>query len=531
MYRRILVSLLLLTLLVAANGTLAVAQAPQVGMPGGARSPLAQRQTILYSREPTTAQPHGTAWLSTLDGSHVARVTDGAWPRLSPGGRYVAFLRDDFRMNVNYPGTPVGSRWPAWSQDSQWISYAAAGQGAASAAPERARRSFTDYYDFVGSVGSGTIPGTPAEITWVDKAPLSVPRWSLVVVAGANGKVYTIGGQQREFWDGGVSLDVVEAYDPAAGTWTTKAPVPIPHSSLGVAVTKDGRIWAVGAADGPATVAVYDPALDLWTTRPSTAPTRHYAFTATAGNDGKIYVFGGLDGSGPVATAESYDPQTDTWTTLPSMRVARWNHRAVLGANGKIYVIGGYNGSYLPTVEEYDPVTRTWAMRAPMLHRREGPGLVSAMNGKIYAIGGRPTLDTSGGSALTSVEEYDPLTDTWSEATPIRVAREFLGAAQAGNGKIYVIGGKVPGDQPIPTEEGTIVGDSGPTFSVLQAGARPTIDGYLWEWGALPATHLDRTNASSISGSETSPAPVDLERGPAQRLASGPALLRRRGYR
>ena len=79
------------------------------------------------------------------------------------------------------------------------------------------------------------------------------------------------------------------------------------------------------------------------------------------------------------------------------MRVARWNHRAVLGANGKIYVVGGYNGSYLPTVEEYDRWTRTWAMRAPMLHRREGPGLVSAMNGKIYAIGGRPTLDTSGG--------------------------------------------------------------------------------------------------------------------------------------
>ena len=39
---------------------------------------------------------------------------------------------------------------------------------------------------------------------------------------------------------------------------------------------------AEGAADGPATVVVYDPALDLWTTRPSTAPTRHYAFTATS---------------------------------------------------------------------------------------------------------------------------------------------------------------------------------------------------------------------------------------------------------
>ena len=47
-------------------------------------------------------------------------------------------------------------------------------------------------------------------------------------------------------------------------------------------------------------------------------------------------------------------------------------------------------------------------------------------------------------------------------------------------------------------------------MSLPSAGARPTIDGYLWEWGALPATHLDRDNASSITGSETSPAPADL---------------------
>ena len=80
----------------------------------------------------------------------------------------------------------------------------------------------------------------------------------------------------------------------------------------------------------------------------------------------------------------------------------------------------------------------------------------SATNGKIYTIGGRPTLYMGGGAALTSVEEYDPLTDTWSETTPIRVAREFMGAVQAGNGKIYVIGGKGYADQPIPTEEGTM---------------------------------------------------------------------------
>ena len=53
-----------------------------------------------------------------------------------------------------------------------------------------------------------------------------------------------------------------------------------------------------------------------------------------------------------------------------------------------------------------------------------------------------------------------------------------------------------------------VVGFEG--LSVLQAGARPTIDGYLREWGALPAIHLDRTTASSITGAVTYPAPADL---------------------
>jgi len=64
-----------------------------------------------------------------------------------------------------------------------------------------------------------------------------------------------------------------------------------------------------------------------------------------------------------------------------------------------------------------------------------------------------------------------------------------------------------------PTPTATPTATSTPKPGVIdarQAGARPTIDGYLWEWGALPATHLDRANASSITGSETNPTPADL---------------------
>lgn len=68
-------------------------------------------------------------------------------------------------------------------------------------------------------------------------------------------------------------------------------------------------------------------------------------------------------------------------------------------------------------------------------------GLTTAtLNGKIYAIGGAdryPPLSCS-----VFVEEYDPVTDTWTTKSPIPVARTALApCAPSVDGKIYVIGG------------------------------------------------------------------------------------------
>jgi N-acetylneuraminic acid mutarotase len=75
--------------------------------------------------------------------------------------------------------------------------------------------------------------------------------------------------------------------------------------------------------------------------------------------------------------------------------------------NGKIYAIGGYNDSSgcLSTVEEYDPATDTWTTKTPMPTTRAGLA-IGVVNNKIYAIGGH-----GGGSLLSTVEEYDPKYD------------------------------------------------------------------------------------------------------------------------
>ena len=72
------------------------------------------------------------------------------------------------------------------------------------------------------------------------------------------------------------------------------------------------------------------------------------------------------------------------------------NTKALLSAsevNGKIYAIGGWANSPLSTVEAYDPVTDTWERKADVptiIHKHA----TSVVNGKIYVIGGSNGIDT-----------------------------------------------------------------------------------------------------------------------------------------
>ena len=148
----------------------------------------------------------------------------------------------------------------------------------------------------------------------------------------------------------------------------------------------------------------------------------------------------------------SLAPATLQWTRKADMPTARTGF-ATSVVNGKVFVIGGniqlkrgeFGDLSASTVEMYDPETDTWEQKANMPTARSGVS-VSVVDRKIYAIGGSklktiqmPRGFSSESEELATVEMYDPITDTWTQKADMPTPKKTMTCVV--NGKIYAIGG------------------------------------------------------------------------------------------
>lgn len=136
--------------------------------------------------------------------------------------------------------------------------------------------------------------------------------------------------------------------------------------------------------------------------------------------DGLLYYIGGWDVlNGSRNTVERYNPEIDEWDYCASLNTSRCKSSCVT-AKGHIYVIGGgttlgdFGGSALSSVEKYDPELDSWSFVASMKEARSYPGCVY-WHDKIYAVGG---IDTNG-FQTTSCEVYSPIKDEWNAISPL----------------------------------------------------------------------------------------------------------------
>jgi len=291
------------------------------------------------------------------------------------------------------------------------------------------------------SAGSAQAGAAPRLGTWTTKTTNARIDQATAVV---NGIIYVIGGNYEIAGYGFAGLSsVVEAYDPAANTWTTKASMPTKRREFATAVV-NGIIYLIGGDYGGAisTMEAYNPATNVWTTKAS-MPTARASLSAAV-VDGKIYAIGGEEinvvinntlTNRRLSTVEAYDPATNTWTTKTPMGIARVMFSAV-AASGMIYAMGGYDYSVysIASMEAYNPATNTWTAKASMTQSRMGFS-AAQVNGIIYAISGNATY----GTVRSSVEAYDPATNSWTSKPAISTPRAWFSAAMVNGAKYFPI--------------------------------------------------------------------------------------------
>lgn len=150
----------------------------------------------------------------------------------------------------------------------------------------------------------------PPTDAWKTRSSLPNIRGAPGIVTASNGKIYVVGGmvqtgvvgQPNSF----VAVATVDEYDPATDQWTSKAAMPTARYSLMLAAGLNGRIYAIGGdtiswSASPeskpvytplVTVEEYNPATNAWLNVAPLNKARAAAGVATL-PDGTIVVAGG----------------------------------------------------------------------------------------------------------------------------------------------------------------------------------------------------------------------------------------------
>jgi N-acetylneuraminic acid mutarotase len=157
--------------------------------------------------------------------------------------------------------------------------------------------------------------------------------------------------------------------------------------------------------------------------------------------DGKLYVVGGVGISieGPRGVLV-YDPAAQRWDASPAPLPTAREHLAAVPFDGKLYVLGGRWGSNLSTVEVYDPQTDTWT-RLPDLPTARSGFTAAVLDGQIHVTGGE---DFNLGRTLGQHEVLDPVSQTWTRLPDLPTPRHGLVSGAVGGRWIVIGGGPVP---------------------------------------------------------------------------------------
>lgn len=221
--------------------------------------------------------------------------------------------------------------------------------------------------------------------------------------------------------------------------WRTLRPMTTSKARM-AAVVYENAIYLIGGENEHgvlASVDKYDVASNAYTTLAKKPTPVTDAGAVVIG--GKIYVPGGQDSEGSLTDVlEVYDPRNDTWSVGKSLPnpLSRY---AVATLEGTLFLFGGWDGqNTVNTVLSYNPASDTWKTLSPFTAARSD-AQAAVLGDRIFLVGG-----THGSESVREIEVYAPTEDAgsrqaWSSQIALPADMEFLGC-QTLSGSLFVLG-------------------------------------------------------------------------------------------
>lgn len=264
--------------------------------------------------------------------------------------------------------------------------------------------------------------------------------------------------------------------------WSDEPALGVPASQAVVVSGQDGMVYIMGGVADASYTAVasaysYDPDTGDWTVLASMLdPTRGAA--GAVGQDGLVYVFGG---DGASTYTQIYDPEADSWSLGAPMLYGTWEAKAATVGNGSIWVVGGES---VPSgyAQIYDPVEDSWSVGLSAPADVMCGAMISVGDDLYYSGGG-----DGGYAGTTNFFKYDAAEDEWVTLADLPEERAGHAMVMGVDGLIYLVGG---------SDNGYNWGN-GVTFSSVVA-----YDCSADEWTSVTSMDYSRTYLGTVGTSD-----------------------------
>jgi subtilisin family serine protease len=131
------------------------------------------------------------------------------------------------------------------------------------------------------------------------------------------------------------------------------------------------------------------------------------------------------------------DPPASAWASQASL-IVEHSALALGSAKGRLYAIGGQSsfGTVITTVEEFDPISNSWRRKTPLPAARYDGSGAWPIAGLLYAPGGR----NASGTLTRTLYAYNLAANSWTTKAPLPIAGGCGGSAGISQ-QLYVLTG------------------------------------------------------------------------------------------